>query len=406
MEGYANLISSAINKNFLSLLITLSTNQKYSLLLYRHISDLVKNYSKGEATLIDLPFQPSANQGETLVNCMRNVDFFLEFFASACKRAQLAVPIYSTEKVDKVSRWAGQSGCHVVLISDDEYPQLLKEIDQPPPIIFIKTSRNDWRQILASPSLAIVGSRQANPRDINCAKRFASHYARQGWTIVSGLAHGIDSGAHQGAIACGQTISVSAHSFDLPIYPASNRVLAERIMEHGILLSEFAISSPPYPQHFPQRNRIIAGLCYGTIVLCAKARSGSLITARFARESNREVFAVPGSIHDEDSIGCNQLIRSQKAKILLEPNDIYEEFPQIEGISQADKEVAPISFEFAQSPTLAKKVYQVFRKRKSHTITSLNGCNLADDEQLLGVLMELECHGLISKSIDGSYSIN
>jgi DNA processing protein len=178
--------------------------------------------------------------------------------------------------------------------------------------------------MLSQQNIAIVGSRNASAKRIDIARSFAAHLSGQGFAIVSGLAFGIDGAAHEGALAGpGGTVAVVGTGLDR-VYPSRHRALAHRIAGHGALISEFAPGTPPLPQNFPMRNRIIAGLARGTLVVEAAQQSGSLITARLAAEAGREVFAVPGSIHSPLSRGCHALIR-QGAKLVESAADILEE---------------------------------------------------------------------------------
>jgi DNA processing protein len=179
-------------------------------------------------------------------------------------------------------------------------------------------------QKLQAASVAIVGSRHPTPQGADNARSFAAALGAQGYVVVSGLAQGIDAAAHEGALttACG-TVAVVGRGLD-KTYPPRNAELAERIAATGLLLSEFSPGTPPLPEHFPLRNRIIAALSQGTLVVEAALRSGSLITARLANEAGREVFAIPGSIHAPQSRGCHQLIR-QGALLVESAQDILDE---------------------------------------------------------------------------------
>jgi DNA processing protein len=200
------------------------------------------------------------------------------------------------------------NGIQAVIVKDDIYPTLLKEIYDPPAVLFV-------RGTLPDPSrkhLAVVGSRKASRYGRQVTQALVEPLAREGLVIVSGLAHGIDSIAHDAALhAGGLTIAVLGSGVDTDsIYPSGNRALASRILASGgAVISEFPVGTPPLKQHFPFRNRIIAGMCHGTLVVEAAIKSGSLITARSALESGREVYAVPGSIHSLLSEGPNNLIK-------------------------------------------------------------------------------------------------
>lgn len=213
-----------------------------------------------------------------------------------------------------------ESQHHLLTIDDHSYPELLRQIPDPPAWLFLKGDI----ELLAHPQLAIVGSRNPTRGGIDNAREFARHMAARGLGITSGLASGIDAAAHEGALAAdGITIAVVATGLDR-VYPASNRDLAHRIAESGLLVSEFPPGTEPRAGHFPRRNRIISGLSLGVLVVEAAEKSGSLITARLASEQGREVFALPGSIHNPMARGCHRLIR-QGAKLVEKAEDILEE---------------------------------------------------------------------------------
>jgi DNA processing protein len=208
----------------------------------------------------------------------------------------------------------------VLTLADPDFPAPLLQTPDPPLLLYVQ---GDLRT-LARPSLAIVGSRNASAQGRDNARAFATSFSRDGWAIVSGLALGIDAAAHEGGLAGpGGTIAVVGTGLDR-VYPARHRELAHRIAVAGVLLSEFAPGMPPLAENFPQRNRIIAGLARGTVVVEAAVHSGSLITARLAADYGREVFALPGSIHSPLARGCHALIR-QGAKLVESAQDIAEE---------------------------------------------------------------------------------
>jgi DNA processing protein len=214
------------------------------------------------------------------------------------------------------------SGADISLIGhgDPAYPPLLAGIPDPPLALFVRGDVG----VLSEPQLAIVGSRNPTPGGRDTAQAFASHLARCGLTITSGLAAGIDAAAHEGALdGGGATVAVCGTGLDA-VYPAANRELAHRIVTRGALVSEFLPGTRPVQRNFPERNRIIAGLSLGTLVVEAALRSGSLITARLASEQGREVFAIPGSIHNPLAKGCHRLLRDG-AKLVEQASDVLEE---------------------------------------------------------------------------------
>ena len=237
----------------------------------------------------------------------------------------LRAPIAPTleELIARTTTWTRESGNHVVTLADARYPKALFEITDPPPLLYAKGRI----ELLASPALAIVGSRNASAQGMIDARRFAAALAGAGHTIVSGLALGIDAAAHEGALEAGtngaSTIAIIATGPDI-VYPAAHRALAQRIAEAGLIVGEFPLGTTATAHHFPRRNRIIAGLARGVLVVEAAAQSGSLITARLAAECGREVFAIPGSIHSPLAKGCHRLIR-QGAKLVESVADILEE---------------------------------------------------------------------------------
>ena len=212
----------------------------------------------------------------------------------------------------------------VLVLGDPRYPEALLQTADPPTLLYTR-GRVD---LLAADAIAIVGSRNPTAQGLENARAFAAHLSRAGLVVVSGMALGIDGAAHEGALEGGSetggTIAVVGTGLDR-IYPARHRALAHRIAAQGLILSEFSIGTPSLPENFPIRNRIIAGLARGTLVVEAALQSGSLITARLALEAGREVFAIPGSIHSPQARGCNVLLK-QGAKLVDSAADILEEF--------------------------------------------------------------------------------
>ncbi|WP_047197314.1 DNA-processing protein DprA [Caldimonas brevitalea] len=208
----------------------------------------------------------------------------------------------------------------VVPLGDPAYPDTLLQTADPPLLLYTQ-GRPELLQAL---SVAVVGSRNPTRQGLDNARSFAAHLSRQGITVVSGLALGIDGAAHEGALdGPGGTVAVLGTGLDR-IYPRRHLDLAHRIAAAGLLISEYALGTPPLPANFPRRNRIISGLARGTLVVEAALASGSLITARMASEQGREVFAIPGSIHTPQSRGCHALIK-QGAKLVDSAQDILEE---------------------------------------------------------------------------------
>lgn len=216
--------------------------------------------------------------------------------------------------------WLDVTGNHLVTLHDPNYPPLLRDIPSPPPILYVKGDP----ELLKHPQLAMVGSRNPTRSGIQTAQAFAHYFAGAGLAITSGMALGIDAASHKGALdADGLTIAVAGTGLDR-IYPARHRALATEIANKGALVSEFPIGTHPQAENFPRRNRIISGLSMGTLVVEAAQKSGSLISARYANEQGREVFAIPGSIHNPLARGCHQLIR-EGAKLVETAEDVLEE---------------------------------------------------------------------------------
>jgi DNA processing protein len=246
--------------------------------------------------------------------------------ASASARLRAGVPPAANEFLAAAAptaaetRWLQDPQHHVVPFTDPRYPRLLRGLSSGPVALYVAGNAD----ALNDPQLAIVGSRNPTPAGREIAFGFAESLARSGLGITSGLAEGIDSAAHRGALSAqGVTIAVLGCGVDI-VYPQHNGELSEQIRFQGALISEFPLGWPPRREHFPRRNRIIATLSLGTLVIEAARRSGSLITARLAGDHNREVFAVPGSIHNPLSRGCHELIR-QGAKLTETAADILSE---------------------------------------------------------------------------------
>jgi DNA processing protein len=227
----------------------------------------------------------------------------------------------SAERAEQEWDRATSLGVTIVDILDPAYPPLLREIFDPPIVLYLRGKK--WSSEV--PQVAIVGTRRPTGYGINCAERLAEDLAARGLAITSGLARGLDAAAHRGALRAGVTYAVFGSGLDF-VYPKENRRLADFVEENGAVISEFALGTPPSPQNFPIRNRIIAGMSLGVTVVEAAEYSGSLITVRLGLESGREIFAVPGNITSPNSFGPHALIR-QGAKLVATWQDIVEELP-------------------------------------------------------------------------------
>ncbi len=216
-------------------------------------------------------------------------------------------------------------GVDLIVLDDGVYPALLREINDPPLTLYVKGA---WAACLDAPCVAVVGSRRCSTYGLNAASMLSRDLAKHGVTIVSGLARGIDAAAHRGALeAGGRTVAVIGTGID-EIYPRDHKKLATEIIDKGgAIVSEFPLQTPPVPQNFPYRNRVISGLSLGVLIVEAAENSGSLITARMAIEQNREVFAVPGNITSRVSFGTNYLIKGAGAKLVQQWQDVAAELP-------------------------------------------------------------------------------
>lgn len=276
---------------------------------------------------------------------------------------------------------------HLVSWADPRYPQLLREIPDPPVALFVRGDP----AALSLPQLAIVGSRNASAGGAETARAFAAHLARCGLAIGSGLALGIDAAAHAGAMeAGGQTIAVLGTGPD-QVYPRRNAGLAERVAGQGALCSEFLPGMPPLRENFPRRNRIISGLAVGTLVVEARLQSGALITARRAAEQGREVFAIPGSIHNPLAKGCHRLIR-EGAKLVESGEHILEELagPLASVTTPAQAVPAPGAQASARDPQYARLLDALgWDTVDADTLVLRSGLTAAEVSSML-LILELE----------------
>lgn len=308
--------------------------------------------------------------------------------------------------IDKNLAWLDQSEHHLVTIEDADYPEMLKEISTPPLLLFVLGNKS----LLNAPQLAIVGSRNPTATGKENAFAFAKKLANSGFTITSGLASGIDAHAHAGAYdSPGKTIAVFGTGLD-QIYPKTNTALAENIVGNaGALISEFPLGTRGLRHNFPLRNRIISGLSYGTLVIEATIHSGSLITARLATEQGREVFAVPGSIHNPLARGCNSLIR-QGAKLVETAADIFSELKHLAflinnpHIMENDlDDVAADSKKSAKQNHLDpehKKLLECIGYEMTHIDSIIERSHLKTQE-IAAMLLTLELEGFVTNANGG-----
>ncbi len=300
--------------------------------------------------------------------------------------------------VENDLQWLAASPQHHILpLTDSRYPPLLKAIASPPPLLFV----NGDIALLNQRQIAMVGSRQPTPQGLVCAHRLASDLAQAGYVVTSGLAIGIDGAAHDGALNSpdGRTIAVLASGVD-NIYPQRHERLAECIAERGALVSEFALGTPPRAGHFPRRNRIISGLSLGTLVVEAAQASGTLVTARYALEQGREVFAVPGSINNPLAQGCHALIRDgailveSAAQLLAEFEGIKASLWPLEHIRQGSSNETTVDCPDQQ------KVLAAMGFEACHHDELLLATGFSSDK-LAGLLLVMELEGVVHKSPQG-----
>jgi len=286
---------------------------------------------------------------------------------------------------------------HIIHLADPDYPSLLKSISNPPIVLFVAGDPTK----LALPQLGIVGSRNPTASGLEAAHQFAAELSQSGLTICSGLALGIDAAAHSGALqAKANTIAVIGSGLDR-LYPARNTRLANRIKQQGAVISEFSPGTAPLAAHFPRRNRIISGLSVGVLVIEAASRSGSLITARLATEQGREVFALPGSIHNPLVRGCHRLIRDG-ACLVESTHDIISELPSLLGTLATQLE-APIHGNTNISKPANNKPLMAYIDHDPVAIDTLISRSGLTTEHVSAMLSSLEIQGSIVALPGGRY---
>ncbi len=320
--------------------------------------------------------------------------------AGLAEKKAKAVSLPDPKGIEAALLWLGKDTHNIVTYGTDEYPDMLTQLRGAPLLLFV----NGDRDALHLPSLAIIGSRNPTRGGIRNAVDFSRHLAKNGYAIVSGLAQGIDTAAHRGALDVGgRTVAFLGHGIDR-VYPAQNHELAHQITETGALVTEYPLGAAPDKRHFPERNRLISGLSLGTLVIEAARRSGSLITARLAAEQGREVFALPGSIHNPLARGCHALIR-QGAKLVETAADISAELAPLTGylqqnVMESTNNKSPLSDD--------DQDYAELRKVLSHdpvTIDDLQNQSGLTIEQLSSMLLILELHGDVESLSGGRYAL-
>jgi DNA processing protein len=301
------------------------------------------------------------------------------------------------------------AGARYLFHDQPDYPELLSSLASAPPII---TCRGRL-ELASKPCAALVGARSASAGSIKLARTFASRLAQAGFTVVSGLARGIDGAAHEGALDAetggGGTIGVIASGIDIA-YPPQHEKLQERIAEEGLLIAEQPPGTEPRGQHFPSRNRIIAGLSSGTLVVEAAPKSGSLITARLAAEAGREVMAIPGSPLDTRSLGCNQLIRDG-AVLISDPADVIELLESFTGAPRSTYRVAEEGDEYdhamiTEDAPIDAAIIEDMLSAAPIAIDELIRQSGASSAAVQMALLELELSGSLERHSAGHVSLN
>ena len=295
-----------------------------------------------------------------------------------------------TASMDVALRWLEEPGNRIISLADAAYPRLLLEITDPPPLLYVKGDS----ELLNRAALAVVGSRNATPQGSANAEAFGRELSDGGFTVISGLALGIDAAAHRGGLdGASSSLAVVGTGLDI-VYPARNRDLAHQLAAQGALVSEFPLGTPALSGNFPRRNRLISGLARGCLIVEAALRSGSLITARYSLEQGRDVFAIPGSIHSPLSKGCHQLIK-QGAKLVESSNDILEEL----GTSTSARTAAPGKME--TSPEHVEVLAALgFDPLDLDTLCERSGLT---PETASAMLLTLELDGTVSRLPGGKF---
>jgi len=301
-------------------------------------------------------------------------------------------------QIEKDLQWFESEDRHIVTLYDPHYPELLKQIPDPPSLLFVQGDVS----LLSQWQIALVGSRNPSASGRDTAYEFSRYLAQGGISISSGLAMGIDAAAHQGALAVGgKTVAVVGTGLDR-VYPAMHRELAHEIASTGAIVSEFALGTSPRAENFPRRNRIISGLSLGTLVVEAAVKSGSLITARMAMEQGREVFAIPGSIHNPLARGCHQLIR-QGAKLVENVEDILEDLGSLAGVQVVSSDLEPKAKEMINEDEDYQVLFEFLGYDPIHIDSLIERCGLTADV-VSSMLLLLELQGRVELFAGGRYA--
>jgi len=314
-------------------------------------------------------------------------DKILDKYSTISQYIQQFPSIYSKidhKSVENDLKWCESSDCRIITLLDENYPKQLKEIHFSPPLLFVQGNAS----LLTHSQISMVGSRNPSPFGKESAFQFAKAFAKAGLVVTSGLAIGIDGESHQGALSAGgKTIAVMGTGPDT-IYPKRHYSLAQKIIEQGCLVTEYPTGVKPAAVNFPRRNRIISGLSHGTLVVEAAFASGSLVTAKYALEQNREVFAIPGSIQNPLSRGCHALIK-QGAKLIETAQDVLDE----------------LQFSLPKSDKIQQKASDPFLEFIGYECTPMDLIIQRSDltaEKVSSILLMLELKGMIA-SVPGGY---
>ncbi len=330
-----------------------------------------------------------------------SVSELMKFKGISCKTAEkIQKSRIISDNIKRELDLIKKHGYKIITLLDKDYPELLREIYDPPPYLYVSGTLAHTDK-----NIAVVGSRSAGDYGISVAKHLSRDLAYLNFTVVSGMAAGVDTAAHNGAISANKRTIAVLGSGLLKIYPAVNYDLFYKISENGAVVSEFPVNIPPRPYNFPKRNRIISGMSLGTVVVCASEKSGALITARLAQEQNREVFAVPGSVNSLRSRGTHALIK-QGAKLVEDVRDILEEL-------NTSCEVPVLA---QKNEKKQKKLYDKLSLEERDLLIAMDVYPVHIDEivkkvdmpvyKLSGLLLKLEIKGLVTQSFGKLFSLS
>ena len=300
--------------------------------------------------------------------------------------------------IDRDLEWREGPANHILTHGSGTYPPLLLQLQDPPPLLYVSGDPG----LLDAPQLAMVGSRNPSESGRRTATDFARHLGAAGLVITSGLALGIDAASHRGALDAGAgTIAVTGTGLDR-VYPGAHRELAREIAAQGALVSEFPVGTPPLRENFPRRNRLISGLALGTLVVEAAIRSGSLITARLAAEQGREVFAIPGSIHNPLARGCHRLIR-QGAKLVETAADVIEELGSLAAACRTGEATAAEPPETVHLPAAEYRQLLEIMGYDEISMDRLVDSSGLTPAEVSSMLLQLELDGYVAACHGGRY---